>query len=118
MNDPVNTEMGRRIAMVRKSHGYTQAKLAECLGIAPNQVSRIERAKSNFSLMHLIIFCRLFNCSLDYIVFGKDAAPALSLLPEHIVDILNKNRPDEIDRLIRYLNIYLEISDSGKGSII
>ncbi|MBQ6856193.1 MAG: hypothetical protein IJO13_03725, partial [Lachnospiraceae bacterium] len=71
-------------------------------------ISHIENCTSSLSLKNLIQFCKLYDCSLDYLVFGKESNEALSKLPEDIVKILNSGLQQEIDRLNRYLQIYLE----------
>ena len=44
------TESGRRIKEMRKKAGYTQAELAEKLGITPDGMSSIERGKNGVSV--------------------------------------------------------------------
>ncbi len=100
--------IGKRIREVRKKHQTTQEGLAELMDTSTKHISQVENAKSRFSLEKLIMFCTIFNCSLDYIVFGKENNPALEKLPEYIVDILYTNNKKELRRLSRYLDLFME----------
>ena len=105
------TAIGARIAEIRRQHKTTQEALADMLGVSPKHISHVENATSSLSLKNLIQFCAIFRCSLDYIIFGKQYDEALSRLPDGIVKILNTGNEDDIDRLNRYLQIYLELKN-------
>lgn len=106
------TAIGTRIAEIRRHHKITQECLADSLGVSPKHISHVENATSSFSLKNLIQFCTIFGCSLDYIIFGKQNDEALSKLPYEIVKILNTGSNDDIDRLNRYLQVYIELQDN------
>lgn len=101
--------IGSRIAEVRRSHKVTQEALADMLGVSPKHISHVENATSCLSLKNLIQFCNHFGCSLDYLIFGKQNNDALSKLPDEIVRILNTGNDTELNRLNRYLQIYIEL---------
>lgn len=103
--------MGTRIAGIRKSHKVTQEKLAELLDVTPKHISHVENSTSSFSLKQLVKFCDQFDCSLDYIVFGKSYNSALSILPTKIVEILENGDADAKRRLIRYLETFIDITE-------
>ena len=109
MESNVLIAIGKRIAEIRKSHNITQETLADQLGVSPKHISHTECGKSSLSLKNLIEFCHLYDCSLDYIVFGKSEDSTLSKLPPEISNILYSGTPTEIDRLNRYLQIYIEL---------
>ena len=109
MHTPDYTEIGNRIAQIRRSHNMAQEKLAELLDVTPKHISQVENATSSFSLKHLIHFCELNNCSFDYIIFGKEGNDALAKLPDEIVEILQGDNKNEQDRLARYLQIFVEL---------
>ena len=46
---------------------------------------------------------------MDYIIFGNANNDVLSKLPDEIVKILNTGSNEEIDRLNRYLQFYVEL---------
>lgn len=103
--------IGKRIAKIRKAHGMTQETLADKLSVTPKHISHTERGTSNFSISNLIEFCNLFGCSLDYLILGKENN-VLSKLPNEIVEILYHGNDDEINKLSKYLNVYLELTKS------
>lgn len=109
MENDTLTAIGIRIAAVRRSHKVTQEALADMLGVSPKHISHVENATSSLSLKNLIQFCTIFDCSFDYLIFGKQNNEALSKLPDGIVHILNTGSDSDIDRLNRYLQIYIEL---------
>ena len=42
----IKTKLGKRIQEIRKKKGMSQEKLAELVGIEPNNISRIEKGKN------------------------------------------------------------------------
>lgn len=115
MNNNTYVTIGKRICEIRRAHKITQEELAEQLGVSPKHISHTERGTSSLSLKNLINFCTLYNCSLDYIVFGNSNNIALSKLPSEIVDILQKDNEQEISMLNQYLNTYILITSNRKG---
>ncbi|MDD6070580.1 MAG: helix-turn-helix transcriptional regulator [Clostridiales bacterium] len=109
MNEEQNKEIGLRIADLRRAHKMTQENLAEKLDVSTKHISHVERGCASLSLNALIETCRIFDCTLDYIIFGRDVDPVLSLLPKTICDILHSDNSDDISMLIRYLQIYSEL---------
>lgn len=110
MTDTEYSKIGPRIAEIRRAHNMTQEKLAEILNVTTKHISHVENVTSSFSLKQLIHFCEVFNCSFDYIIFGSRKDPALSKLPVGIVDILNKNDKDKLDKLTRYLELFVDMN--------
>ena len=103
------TTIGKRIGEMRRANFITQETMAEKLDVTPKHISHAECGTSSLSLKNLMEFCRICNCSLDYIVFGSQKS-VLEKLPEEIVTILHTGSKSEIDRLNRYLQIYIELS--------
>lgn len=103
--------IGKRIAEIRRSHNTTQEVLADLLDVTPKHISHAECGTSSLSLKNLMEFCRIFDCSFDYIIFGKQENSALCKLPDEIVTILHSGKEKEIDQLNRYLQIYLELTE-------
>lgn len=109
MENDILRPIGQRISEVRRSHKVTQEALADRLGVSPKHISHTECGTSSLSLKNLIEFCSLFDCSLDYIIFGKAADSALAKLPDEISAILHTGTEKQIDRLNRYLQVYVEL---------
>lgn len=113
--DPDLVKMGKRMQNIRISHNMTQEKLGEILGLTANQISRVENAGSAFSLVRLILFCKYFKCSLDYVVFGNENNPVLSKLPEKIVSILSMEDSKDQDILLSYINMFEVLYNRGEN---
>lgn len=111
MDERQNQQIGMRIAELRRSHRLTQETLAEKLNVTAKHISHVERGCASLSVKALIELSRIFNCSLDYIIFGASMDKTASLLPDTILEILHSGQQDDIDRLIRYLQIYCELYD-------
>lgn len=101
--------IGKRIAEIRRSHNVTQEVLADRLGVSPKHISHTECGTSSLSIKNLIEFCNIFDCSLDYIILGKAEDSILAKLPDEIADILYTGTEQDIERLNRYLQIYVEL---------
>jgi len=50
-------DMGKNIAKIRKSKGYSQNKLAELLGISREHLAKVETAKRGLSLGAMFRLC-------------------------------------------------------------
>lgn len=102
--------IGKRISEIRRSKKITQEKLAELLDVTPKHISHTERGTSSLSLKNLIEFCNIFDCSLDYIIRGKTTDTGLSKLPDGIIEILYSGNENQIKRLNKVLELYIELS--------
>lgn len=68
---PTDT-IGQRIKVVRKRANMTQKQLTEKLGKTNDYVSKLERDEFTPSMAVLIQIAKETNCSLDFVVLGKD----------------------------------------------
>ena len=90
----------------------TVKELAEQLGVTPKHISHVERGVASLSLLNLAEVSRIFDCSLDYLVFGKENDKVLSLLPDLMIQILSSGTDKEIRRVQKYLDFYQELIES------
>ena len=100
--------IGKRMADIRRAHKMTQEILAEKLSVTPKHISHTECGTSSLSLDKLIEFCNIFDCSLDYIILGNKNN-ILSKLPNKVVEILYTGTDEEINKLRKYLEVYVEL---------
>ena len=112
--DKLSQEMGARIAALREANHFTQEKLAEALGISIKHQSAVERGKSRYSYEKLLLFCRLCDCSTDYIFYGRKP-DALSELPADILMILSSGDREEVRLLKNYLQLYVKLRGQADG---
>lgn len=109
MDDNFLLGMGKRIAEIRQSHKMTQAALAEILNVSPKHISHTECGTSSLSLKNLVVFCKLFNCSLDFLIFGKEDTDVMKNLPEEISNLLYTGTEEDIEHFNEYLSFYVEL---------
>ena len=109
-------DMGKRISELRRAHGFTQETFSVELDITAKHVSYVERGVSSLSLEKLVDACDILDCSLDYLVLGKDYTDTIGRLPASIVDILSSNDEEEIALLSEYLNLYSRLRPTKNTS--
>lgn len=68
-------ELTERLAQARKAKGLSQAETAERLNVSRQAISRWETGVGTPSLDSLIQMGRLYEVSLDELVYGAEAAP-------------------------------------------
>lgn len=102
-------EIGLRISELRRIHKMTQENLANKLNVSTKHISHVERGRACLSLTAFIEICKIFDCSLDYIIWGRTYDIALTKLPITITNILYSGNEEDISRLDRYLQIYSEL---------
>ena len=76
MNDEkLKKQLGANIAAYRKSHGLTQAGLAEKLNYSDKSVSKWERAESMPDVLTLVQLAELFEVTVNELVADPDVLP-------------------------------------------
>ena len=86
--------IGKRIALLRKEKGLTQEELAQHMGISPQAVSKWENDQPCPDISALPKLARLFGVTVDELLEGKEALPAVRMLPP-------EQRKDIKDMLLR-----------------
>lgn len=102
----INESIGKRISTLRRQHGITQESLAEKLNITIKHISSVERGISSLSLDKMIEVSKLLDCTLDYLVLGKDYENVIDKLPASVLNVLNSKDENEISLLLDYMNLY------------
>ena len=59
--------LGRKIKEARNMAGFTQAEVAEQIGVSQNFLGDIERGIKSLGLPKLILLCNTLKISLDYL---------------------------------------------------
>ena len=109
MNDVHWTEIGHRIAKIRKSKNMLQKDLADQTSLSVKFISRVECGTSTVSVSTLMKICDTLDCSLDYLVYGKSASSEHYLLPDGIESILLSGSDEDKSLLYKTLNLFLEL---------
>ena len=87
---------GEAIRKIRVQNKYTQAELAETLGIDRSFLSCIESGKKGCSVDLLIQLSDFFQVSLDYLVFGT----------ERYTLCQKEKLKEDVTRLIQHLELF------------
>jgi len=66
----MDVETANRLVEMRKKNGYSQEELADKIGVSRQAVSKWERAESSPDTDNLIALSRLYNISLDELLFA------------------------------------------------
>lgn len=68
MPDDLLIRLGDRIRKLRKSRGWTQAVMAEKVGLDRSFIADVERGKRNISILNLDIIAKGFKISLSQLL--------------------------------------------------
>lgn len=106
MKKPSKVKIGKNLQKLRRSHGYTQEKLAEAIDCSARYISDIEQDKSKPSYENLIKICNVFKIGLndifsEYLNITENKALQYSLSG---FETLEQNNKDTIEHLIMYFN--------------
>ncbi len=107
--DNLYAEIGARISRLRKGRRITQEQLAEELDVTIKHVSEIERGLSSLSLPKLVHTARFLDCSLDYLILGRDKNIITSLLPDSVMEILQAGNDKDRLLLDEYLRLFSKL---------
>ena len=99
-------KIGKNIQAIRKSHGYTQEKLAEAIECSPRYIGDIEQDRSKPSYEVLVKLCNLFNIGLDDIFSVYLDIKVIREVNSALFgfDKLKPNNQETIIHMIEYFN--------------
>lgn len=100
-------ELGKRIAMRRKSLKIKQEDLAAALGVSNNHISSVECGKSSVSLELLCGFCEILKVTPDYLLMG---AMHSNKVPQNIMDSLQLCSEEQIALVSDFVQFVLSKS--------
>ena len=99
-------KIGKKLQSIRKTHGYTQEKMAEKIECSTRYIGDIEQDRSKPSYEVLVKICNAFNISMDEIFSGyldiKDRKESNVSL--YGFEKLKQNNKETIVHLIEYFN--------------
>ena len=106
MKKPGKVKIGKNLQKLRRSHGYTQERLAEAIDCSARYISDIEQDKSKPSYENLIKICNVFKIGLndifsEYLNITENKALQYSLSG---FETLEQNNKATIEHLIMYFN--------------
>lgn len=65
-------EIGLRIKTLRLKNSIYQTELAKEIGVSQTHMSNIESGRAGLTLENLVKMARIFECTIDEIVFGTE----------------------------------------------
>jgi transcriptional regulator with XRE-family HTH domain len=108
------TEIGSRIEQLRKERGLSRAELANRIGIAPNQLGKIERGQHRILGETIVNMGAALDVSTDFILLGtEDAAASIAAT----IDGMTRTQAVLALSLIRRLT-NLVFSERGNNALI
>ncbi|MEG1562556.1 MAG: helix-turn-helix domain-containing protein [Bacteroides sp.] len=70
---------GERLRRMRKDLDITQSQLADVIGVVPSAIGKYERIPQSYpSVEALVKIAGYFKVSIDYLLLGVEAAPAVA----------------------------------------
>ena len=63
----------KRIRDLREDHDKTQQEIADVLGTSQTMYARYERGANEMPIRHLIVLCKYYGVSADYILGLKES---------------------------------------------
>lgn len=100
----LKTEIGTRIAEIRKKHGDTQETTAKKLGIKRGTLASYELGSSSMPDEIKNKFVEIYNISYEYLILGKDPVlmePSAEYAKKDLLTLLNQLIPNELNNEIR-----------------
>ena len=110
--------IGSRISGLRRLNGMTQEQLAEKLDITVKHVSSVERGQSSLSLEKLVDLSEILNCSLDYLILGKESSDANNHIPSFVSEIYQNGTEEEKSLFAQYLMFYKRLKENKSDDLI
>ena len=106
MKKPGRIKIGKNLQKLRRSHGYTQERLAEEIECSARYISDMEQDRAKPSYENLVKICNIFNVSLDdtfseFLNIKKGDILEYSLVG---FDTLGDEDKETIEHLISYFN--------------
>ena len=87
----MDEQIAERLQKLRKEHGYSQEQLADELNVSRQAVSKWERGEASPDTDNLIALARLYNISVDGLLFEKPAEVVESI-PAETVEVPDKEQ--------------------------
>jgi len=67
--------LGERLLEKRLACKLTQAQVAQRIGVTPSAICFFEKGESVPSLISISRLARVYHCSIDYLITGKEFQP-------------------------------------------
>lgn len=106
----INKQVGGAIAKYRKAAGFSQAQVAELLGLSNDAISRMERGTIALDVERLCEFAELFQCRVSDLLTDSQLQPSdqiyqLDRMLNQLDDVQRKTLIVLIEQMIAWRNL-------------
>lgn len=105
-------DIGRRIFEMRKIKGLSQMKLSEMVQMSGNSISNIELGKQLCSTSKLLLFARVLDTSIEYLLHGIETKVKISQeeqdLNQELLGVWNKISLTDKRRILAGIKAFYE----------
>lgn len=101
----MDEQIAERLQKLRKEHGYSQEQLADELGVSRQAVSKWERGEASPDTDNLIALARLYNISVDNLLFENSAEEVQKITPAEVESGSEENEQAKVKSKRRYRDI-------------
>jgi len=85
-----SSNIAQNVRRTRISKQLTQKEVAKAMGVYDSQYARIEKGEAKVSIVAIAKAAKVFDVSIDAIVFGKDLSAKTSKTPQRKKSLLEK----------------------------
>jgi transcriptional regulator with XRE-family HTH domain len=93
--EPIYTELGKRLAALRKERGLTQESLSDRAGVSANYLARTEGGYHRPNLARLEGIAEALDVSVAALFSNRVAAPPASISPSLLAELEKLSRDDQ-----------------------
>lgn len=115
----------KRLALLRKEYGMSQAELAEKLGVTQQTISKYENGTREPDSKTLKILATMFNTSIDYLLGNSDIKKPSpeSDIPQEYTDKYKVTKKDieQHDEVIKHAQAFMmddEVGEEDKEKLV
>jgi transcriptional regulator with XRE-family HTH domain len=93
--EPIYTELGRRVAALRKERGLTQESLSDRAGVSANYLARTEGGYHRPNLARLEGIAEALNVTIAALFTNRPVPAAAGVLPTLLTELEKLSRDDQ-----------------------
>lgn len=100
-NSDLDKRVGKAVAHYRKIAGFSQAEVAEIMGLSNDAISKMERGNITLNVSRLFEFATIFGCQAsDFLIATSNRFEDQQ---QHLSQLLFKLNPEDRSRLLRLI---------------
>lgn len=96
--DPVDAAVGKRIRMLRKTTGWSQKRIASCIGVSFQQVQKYEKGENRIGVSKLVRLSEETKTPIGWFFLG--------VLPEKLAAEVVVKQPIRAEDMIHLEHLY------------